>query len=374
MTPRELVETFRWLPAYVWQRVAGDRPADGPVHLVFALADHFEPAIVPSAPGTYAPLDVQEQRLENWCTEYPRAFADLLDAEGRPFCHTYFYPAEQYQACLLERLADHCRRGWGEIEIHLHHGVEGPDTAEHTRRLIAEFRDTLATHGCLSRLKGKGGPRFAFVHGNWALANSNRGLDCGVDEEMQILADTGCFADFTLPAAPNPAQVAKINALYEPEPPLDRAAPHRRGYDLRVGRAPAVFPLIFSGPLMWNLKRRKRGILSPSIENSEVAGVYPPTAKRLQLWRRANITVRGRQDWIFIKLHTHGMDPRSYEVMMGAPIRRFLSELVEGAKTGKYQVHFVSAREMVNIALAACDGKNGNPGDFRDYRFIRLDR
>jgi hypothetical protein len=31
----------------------------------------------------------------------------------------------------------------------------------------------------------------------------------------------------------------------------------------------------------------------------------------------------------------------------------------------------VTAREMVNIALAACDGHDGNPADYRDYR-LRL--
>jgi len=32
-------------------------------------------------------------------------------------------------------------------------------------------------------------------------------------------------------------------------------------------------------------------------------------------------------------------------------------------------VHFVTAREMVNLILAACDGVEGNPGQYRDYRF-----
>jgi len=26
-------------------------------------------------------------------------------------------------------------------------------------------------------------------------------------------------------------------------------------------------------------------------------------------------------------------------------------------------------REMVNIILAACDSRKGNPGEYRDYRF-----
>ncbi|MGC2153548.1 MAG: hypothetical protein WA618_16020, partial [Terriglobales bacterium] len=34
-------------------------------------------------------------------------------------------------------------------------------------------------------------------------------------------------------------------------------------------------------------------------------------------------------------------------------------------------LHFVSAREMVNVILAACDGREGNPGDYRDYRLKR---
>ena len=34
---------------------------------------------------------------------------------------------------------------------------------------------------------------------------------------MQILADTGCYADLTLPSAPSRAQVAKINSLVDRE-------------------------------------------------------------------------------------------------------------------------------------------------------------
>src|SRR5205823_14094894 len=81
------------------------------------------------------------------------------------------------------------------------------------------------------------------------------------------------------------------------------------------------------------------------------------------------ITVKDRPDWIFIKLHCHGMDSRDEAAMLGSPLRRFLLELTQGAGAGSgYRVHFVTAREMVNIILAACDGREGNPGDYRDYR------
>jgi len=37
---------LRWLPGYAWQTLTRRAPR-GSVHLMIALADHFEPAIVP---------------------------------------------------------------------------------------------------------------------------------------------------------------------------------------------------------------------------------------------------------------------------------------------------------------------------------------
>ena len=86
-------------------------------------------------------------------------------------------------------------------------------------------------------------PRYAFVHGNFALANSAAGRFCGVDSEMQILAETGCYADLTMPTGFwHPAQIGKMNSVYECALPLDQAAPHRQGHDLVAGaRRPASF-------------------------------------------------------------------------------------------------------------------------------------
>lgn len=358
-----------WLPAYVWQRCVRRLPNIRPVQLIIGLADHFEPMNRADAPQRPVHRDEQERRLENWCLEYPRAVDYWRDEEGQPLRHTYFYPAEDYDEVLIDHLAEHCHAGWGEIEIHLHHGVRAPDTGENTRRSLVEFRDALVARGCLSREGGDGPPRYAFVHGNWALANSDHGHFCGVDEEMQILADTGCYADFTLPALSH-AQIGKINALYECALPLDQRAPHRRGFDLQNGRKPSIFPLIFQGPLMVDFGRRKRRWPIPSIESGELSGINPPTLQRLRLWKEAAITVEGRPDWLFIKLHCHGLESASELALLGTPLQHFLRELVEapGSRT-EYRVHFVTMREMVNIALAACDGRQGNPGEYRDYRF-----
>jgi hypothetical protein len=360
----------RVFPSCTWQKLTRRAPR-GRVHLVIALADHFEPSIVSGTGWQRAPYEEQERRVEFWCREYPRLADAWRDSDGRPFVHSYFYPAEQYDHHLIQRLAEHCQAGWGEIEIHLHHGIPAPDTAENTRHQLLKFRDKLASeHGCLSYFDGAGLPKYAFVHGNFALANSAAVRFCGVDDEMQVLADTGCYADLTMPAAPfHPAQIGKINALYECALPLSQRAPHRRGHDLERGRSPKVFPLMVQGPFMPRFFPSQSG--KAGVENGAITRRNPLSLSRLRMWKQAAISVQGKPDWLFIKLHCHGMDPMQQDAVMGAPMREFLRALVEGAEQRSEILHFVSAREMVNIILAACDGREGNPGEYRDCRLKR---
>src|ERR1700733_938506 len=254
------------LPGGTWRALAG--AVREPVHLIIAVADHFEPAIDLESGYKRVPRSEQERRVEWWCREYPKVVDRWRDDDGRPFVHTYFYPAEQYDCGLLEMIAHHCHSGWGEIEVHLHHGMLEPGTADNTRRLLTDFRDQLAfRHRCLSAEEGSSQPRYGFVHGNFALANSAGGRFCGVESEMKVHAETGCYADFTLPTGHyHPAQTAKINSLYECGLPLEQAAPHRKGKNLRSGCAPRIFPLIVQGPLLADL-RRSRNSFRPVFES-----------------------------------------------------------------------------------------------------------
>lgn len=59
--------------------------------------------------------------------------------------------------------------------------------------------------------------------------------------------------------------------------------------------------------------------------------------------------------------------------MLGGLAQRFLQELTDAMRQGSGPgsgplVHFVTAREMVNIILARCEGVSGNPAAFRDHR------
>jgi len=360
------VNNLKWVPSYAMHLLKTEAHPAAPQHLIIALADHFEPCYT-GKPGVFHPIYEQIRLVRDWCARYPQVVDKWRDADGQPFKHTYFYPAEHYHPEVLEILAKHCQQGWGEVEIHLHHGIESPDTAENTRRTLETFRSRLVEHGCLSKLDNDATPHYAFVHGNWALANSANGRYCGVDEEMQILADTGCYADFTLPSAPEPMQVAKVNSIYQCSLPLNHRSPHRRGHNLRVGTRSVLAPIIVQGPLMLDFGRQRRVL--PSIENGEISGSNPATLHRVKLWRRAAIAVQGRPEWCFIKLHGHGMIQRDEPSMLGRPMTDFLRTLLETSqRTGAFQVHFVTAREMVNIIFAACEGVCENPGRFRDYR------
>jgi hypothetical protein len=175
-----------------------------------------------------------------------------------------------------------------------------------------------------------------------------------------------------LPTGPyHPAQTSKINSLYECALPLDRNAPHRKGKDLRVGSAPRVLPLIVQGPLLVDF-RRSRQALRPVFETGAITEPNRMSLHRLSLWKHARVQVAGRPDWLFVKLHCHGMDPTQKDAVVGPAVEKFLEQLVGGARERKETLHFVTAREMSNIVLAACDNKDGNPNDYRDYRFRRL--
>jgi len=368
---QKLAWSLPWLLRYPFWRTTElvRRLSNGiaePPHLIFVVANHFEPAW--SEQGEALPLEKQLRRVDDWVRMARTIGATVRDHDDTPFRHTNFYPAEQYHPPLLDKLAELQSEGLGETEIHLHHGVDKPDTAESLRSMLQTFRDVLSVeHKLLSRSRDDASPKYAFVHGNLALANSAGGRCCGVDSEMQVLADTGCYADFTLPAAPLQPQVPKINSIYECGGDFSQAVPHRTGRDLRVGVHPKL-PVIFTGPLVFNWNRKVRGIPVPRVEDGVLAENYALNLDRLRRWATASIHVRGRREWVFVKLSCHGFFTRDQNQMIGESARAFWESVIEfSERTNSFKVHFASAREAFNMVMAAVDGQTGNPGSYRDY-------
>jgi hypothetical protein len=350
-----------WMPAYLTRDRLQSKPINNTRHIMFSFVDHYEPQW-----GKPNSVEVERQRLDRWMTSYPQMAKKHHDADGKHPQHTFFYPEEEYRFEHLNKLAKLCKDGFGEIELHLHHH---DDTAENLTQLINGFCKVLhEDHGALGRTKDTDKLTYGFIHGNWALDNSDpSGHNCGINNELEVLRDTGCYADFTFPSAPHPTQPDKINSIYYAKDDPDLPKSHNTGIDSQVGKAAEGDLLLVNGPLMLNWKMLKKGIF-PQIENSDIRKGMEPTNDRVDLWVNANIHVKGQPDWIFIKVHTHGTQERDMDVLLGKPVDDMFSYLESQYNDGDdYKLHYVNSREMYNIIKAAEDEKVGDPNDFRDY-------
>jgi hypothetical protein len=327
--------------------------------------DHFEPKWNNGA---------GDRRIDVWLERYPIMAKKHVDSDGRYPQHTFFYPIEEYEPEDLEKIASLCRRGFGEVEIQLHHDN---DTEYRLRKKIEKGKSDFRRHGLLARDRQTGEIKFGFVHGNWALDNSRRdGRWCGVNNELEVLKELGCYADFTLPSAPSDTQTEKINSIYYAKDDPEKPKSHNMGKDVGLSKAkPRTGDngnalIIIQGPLALNWKRRKLGIF-PKIENGEITSVNPPTPDRIDLWIEQNISVKGRRDWIFVKVHTHGAQEKNFDCLLGKPRHEMHSYLeTKYNDSVNFKLHYVTAREMYNIIKAAEAGEKGEPEEYRDYKLI----
>ncbi len=351
-----------WLPSYIagdWPGRREPLPVEGEdtVHVMFCLADHFEPGLGDPA------LETERRRVSKWLEAYPK-IADLYrDADGRSPRQTFFFPSEQYRAEHLDRLSQLVAAGFGEVEVHLHH--DG-DTAEGLRGTLDVFVDQLREHGHLGTDK-IGRPRFGFVHGNWALDNSlPDGRWCGVNDELRVLRDCGCYADFTLPSAPSASQTHRINSIYYAVDDPERPRSHDDGVPACFGRRVGGDLLIVQGPLSIQWPGGRWGLL-PRLENGNLSGGQRFGAGRVDGWIETRVCVSGKTDWVFVKVHTHGCDERNWEMLFGKPILDLHNRLTRRYNDGRdWRLHYVTTREMYNIIRAAELGLSGDPGKYRD--------
>lgn len=349
---------------HIWLRSYLARPrrrdVAGPVHVMFCFVDHFEPM------WGKADAETQRRRVERWCREYREMAGRHRDADGRPPQHGFFYPEEEYVEAYLDDIAALCADGFGEIEIHLHHDDDTPDHFSSTMR---RFRDLLhRRHGALPLDPRTGEPAFAFIHGNWSLDNSRPdGRWCGINNELVLLRELGCYADFTLPSAPSDTQTSTVNSIYYATDDPERPKSHDRGTPVRVGGSASGDLMIVQGPLGLNWRERRLGVM-PRIENADVRRSCPPTPARVDQWVRTGIHVEGRPDWVFVKIHTHGTQERDMDTLLGDAMHAMHDHLERNYNDGRRHVlHYVTAREVYNIVKAAEAGKDGDPNRWRDY-------
>lgn len=335
---------FSTLPQLVFRPLPFDMRRT--VHIFLCIADHYEPMHGGAA------VAQQRARVNRWVQAYPDSVEGLEDSRGRSPQHTFFYPAEEYNGEHLDCLAELCGSGYGEVEVHLHHDN---DSSENLRETLESFTERLFHRHGLLKKDQQGRITYGFVHGNWALDNSRPdGCWCGVNDELTVLRETGCYADFTLPAAPSLAQTRTINSIYYGQDDPCRPKSHDSGVRAGVGvRPPEGGLLIVHGPLLLDWRRRKRKLL-PGLENGELHGTFPPTLRRLQLWLRAGVQVAGQPQWVFVKLHTHGAKEGNAAMLLGEPMRRFHAGLSAfAAENSWFRYYYVTAREMASLVHQA---------------------
>lgn len=348
-----------WLPSYLRWALSSvlksaASSASGPKHIFFLFVDHYEPG------NGGVDQEEMQRRVSAWLAGYPALAADFRDSSGRPPQHTWFYPPH-YPVEYLQQISRLVFDGLGEIEMHLHHE---DDTEDSLRVKLVACRDLYGRYGALLTAEEQPRQVYGFIHGNWALANSAGGKFCGVDSELLVLRDTGCYADFTMPSN-NLCQTRKINSIYYATNRPGQSKSHDIGTDVEAGRAPSGDLMIFQGPLGINWQRRPL----PKIENASITAANPGIKERVDYWVRSGISVKGRPNWIFVKAHTHGAVPRDWEAIFGKQAREMHAYLGSRYNDGvRYKLHYVTAREAYNLVKAAEfeAGKN-TPEQYRDY-------
>lgn len=334
-----------WGPSYVRQRLRQimQRAAPPPERIWVTVADHFEPK------WRRADLSTAQSRVALWRAAWPEiARRCKPDSVGNAPRYTFFFPEEEYHPSLMEPLAEMVRDGIADLEVHLHHDGEG---RQNFVDRISKFCETLhGQHGLLRNRNGK--LAFGFIHGNWALDNSRPdGRLCGLNDEIRVLRDLGCYADFTMPSGDSPTQARLVNTIYYCNGAPDRRKSYDDGVAVTPGGRVEGDLLMIPGPIGMRWKDR----WLPRLETGELRHGNVATLYRVRRW--VELAPRIGTD-SFVKLFTHGAQERNSSALLRDVLESAFNMLVEEADRRGCAVHFVSAWQMYLVIEAIGHGRD----------------
>jgi hypothetical protein len=341
-----------WLLPYLRDRLRKKMRSGKPKRAWVAITDHYEPL------GMGASVETALGRVAQWREKWPRIADDApRDAAGQRPQYSFFYPQEEYRRDLLDGIAEIVRLGVGDVEVHLHHDKE---QRERFIQKVTEFcRRLTDDHGLLRQRNGK--TVFGFIHGNWALDNSRPdGKLCGLNGEIRLLRDLGCYADFTMPSLPSATQGRVINQIYWCTNNADnRPKSFDRGIEASIGGGTQGDLLMITGPV----GVRFNGRLKPRIETGEIAGYDMPTPARAKQWFDLAPTIG---DDLFVKLYTHGAPARNLEPLLNGGLAEMYRLIAEEAGRRGIELHWATAWQMYQAANTLIEGRkpeaNVGPG------------
>jgi hypothetical protein len=327
-----------WLAPYLKDRLRKSMRSSKPKRAWVTITDHYEPL------GMGASVDIALARVARWREKWPRIADDApRDATGKRPQYSFFYPQEEYRRDVLDGIAEIVRLGIADVEVHLHHDNEKRDSFV---RKITEFCRRLSDdHGLLRQQNGR--TVFGFIHGNWALDNSRPdGKWCGLNGEIALLRDLGCYADFTMPSLPSATQGRVLNQIYwSASNPCNRPKSFDHGIEATVGGGRQGDLLLITGPL--GLRFGERLILR--LETGELAGYDMPTPSRVHHWFDLAPTIG---DDLFLKLYTHGAQKRNLEPLLGGGLGNLFRWVAEEADRRGIEIHWATSWQMYQAAAA----------------------
>jgi hypothetical protein len=239
------------------------------------------------------------------------------------------------------------------VEVHLHHDNEQPDSF--ARKVTEYCRRLTDDHGLLRQQNGR--TVFGFIHGNWALDNSRPdGRWCGLNGEIALLRDLGCYADFTMPSAPSATQGRVVNQIYWcTSNPDHRPRSFDCGIEATVDGGREGDLLMITGPIGLRFGER----LMPRLETGELAGYDLATTARVRRWFDLAPTIG---DDLFLKLYTHGAQERNLEPLLNGGLGDLFRLLAEEAKRRGIEIHWATAWQMYQAADFLIQDHKNIPG------------
>jgi hypothetical protein len=331
-----------WLVPYLGDRLKKAVRPRKPKRAWVAITDHYEPL------GMGVSVETALSRVARWRDKWPRIADDApRDASGQRPQYSFFYPQEEYRRDLLDGIAEMVRLGVGDVEVHLHHDNEQRDSFIHK---VTEYcRRLTEDHGLLRQMGGR--TVFGFIHGNWALDNSHPdGKACGLNGEIALLRDLGCYADFTMPSLPSATQGRVVNQIYWcTNNPDNLPKSFDRGIEATPGGGKQGDLLMITGPV----GLRFGGRLLPRLETGEIAGYDMPTASRVRQWFDLAPTIG---DDLFLKLYTHGAPERNLEPLLDVGLSNLFRWLAEESDRRGIEIHWATAWQMYQAADALIRG------------------
>jgi len=338
-------QAISWLPNYL---ICCGETIDkaNKLHVCIAVMDHYEPC------HGHADVATQLDRVNAWQERYAAAVEGMVDSDGQPPQHTWFVPVGLVAPEVLPVMAQWPARGWGEIEYHLHHDEEpGIATAELENRVRPEL-SLLQSHGAIPN------GRYGFVHGMFALAGGNPKY-CQVNDELDLLQRTGCYADFTFPALGSRAQPRQVNSIYRARS-TGGVKPYDHGVPARAGSPGGQGLLMIPGPLSIQFNRAM-------LNDADLAPNTTITASMIRRWIRSHVHVQGRPEWVFVILHTHSATEVYQKALFEDKLPQVWRLALQMASQGEFCLHYMTAREIYNVVKAAEAGHSGDPGCYRDF-------